>query len=206
MLDSGTCLREAGPLGPRLSSSGEQERNAVMANRVGGSICCSSVMSPTPSHTQPFQIKWEVYFSKNCVARLYCVVVMILHASAYEYATLHPRGVEASSEGINGCHSRKARLFEWIELSVDVKRIYVKKAKVIHMRSSFTLLEAARWNLRIYIHIYIYIDQFDLSIYICIYIYIYIHIRRLYRTATRKLSVKVFLTIYIYKSLEKLFP
>ena len=47
-----------------------------------GSICCSSVRSPTPSHTQPFQIKWEVYFSKNCVARLYCVV-MILHADVY---------------------------------------------------------------------------------------------------------------------------
>ena len=45
-----------------------------------GSICCSSVRSPTPSHTQPFQIKWEEYFSKDCVARLYCVVVMILSA------------------------------------------------------------------------------------------------------------------------------
>ena len=49
------------------------------------SISCSSVRFPTPSHTQPFQIKWEVYFSKNCVARLYCAhryycVVMILHA------------------------------------------------------------------------------------------------------------------------------
>ena len=39
-----------------------------------GSICCSSVRSPTPSHTQPFQIKWVVYFSKKkCVARLYGV-------------------------------------------------------------------------------------------------------------------------------------
>ena len=44
-----------------------------------GSICCSSVRSPTPSHTQPFQIKWEVYFSKDCVARLYCVVVFCMH-------------------------------------------------------------------------------------------------------------------------------
>ena len=77
-LDWGTCPREAGPLGPRLSSPGERKRNAVVAIGVG-SICCSSV-SPTPSHTQPFQIKWEVYFSKNCVTRLYCVVVMILHA------------------------------------------------------------------------------------------------------------------------------
>ena len=31
------------------------------------------------SHTQPFLIKWEVYFSKDCVASLYCVV-MILRA------------------------------------------------------------------------------------------------------------------------------
>ena len=73
-----------GPHPPQLSSPGERERNAIMTNRVG-SICCSSVRSPTPSHTQPFQIKWEVYFSKNCVARLYCVVVMILHAYAYVF-------------------------------------------------------------------------------------------------------------------------
>ena len=47
-----------------------------------GSVCCSSVRSPSPSHTQPFQIKWEVYFSKNCVARLYyCCVVINLHMS-----------------------------------------------------------------------------------------------------------------------------
>ena len=51
--------REAGPPGPRLSSSGEQERNAVMAVEWGSS---------------------ERYiFLKNCVARLYCVVLMILH-------------------------------------------------------------------------------------------------------------------------------
>ncbi len=35
--------------------------------------------------------------------------------------------------GINGCHSRNAKLFEWIELSVVVKCIYVNKTKVIHM-------------------------------------------------------------------------
>ena len=53
-----------------------------------GSICCSSVWSPTPSHTQPFQIKWEVYFSKNCVARLLlcrcsicrCICIMCLYS------------------------------------------------------------------------------------------------------------------------------
>ena len=50
-----------------------------------GSICCSSVRSPTPSHTQPFQIKWEVYFSKNCFTRLYYCVIMILHADVYVF-------------------------------------------------------------------------------------------------------------------------
>ena len=57
-----------------------------------GSICCSSVRSPTLCHSktlsnsfEPFQIKWEVYFSKNCVDRLYCVVVMILHAHVDVY-------------------------------------------------------------------------------------------------------------------------
>ena len=44
-----------------------------------GSVCCGSVWSPTPSHTQPFQIKWEVYFSKNCVTCLHCVVVLCMH-------------------------------------------------------------------------------------------------------------------------------
>ena len=41
---------------------------------------------------------------------------------------------ELSSEGIKGCYSRQVRLFESIELSVAVKRIYVNKTKVIHMR------------------------------------------------------------------------
>ena len=54
-----------------------------------GSICCSSVWSPTPSHTQPFQIKWEVYFSKNCVARLYCVVVFCMQMYMYYVAIQH---------------------------------------------------------------------------------------------------------------------
>ena len=42
-------------------------------------------------------------------------------------------GFELFREGINGCHSRKPRLLEWPELSVAFKRIYVNKAKVIHM-------------------------------------------------------------------------
>ena len=41
-----------------------------------------------------------------------------------------PRGVELSTEGYKGCHSRKVRLFELIELSVAVKQIYLNKTKI----------------------------------------------------------------------------
>ena len=69
-------------LGPQAPGRAAQEngKETQLWSIEWGSICCSSVRSPTPSHTQPFQIKWEVYFSKNCVACLYCVVVMILLA------------------------------------------------------------------------------------------------------------------------------
>ena len=48
------CSRESqqsGPLGLRLSSPGEQERHNADGHKSGGSIYCSSVQSPTPSHT-----------------------------------------------------------------------------------------------------------------------------------------------------------
>ena len=94
MLEWGTYPREAGPPSPRLSSPGERERNTAMAIRVGGWICCSSVRSPTPSHSKTFsnpfevfQIKWEVYFSKElCRSSLLCRRY-VLHASEYEYTT-----------------------------------------------------------------------------------------------------------------------
>ena len=103
LLEWGTCLREAGTPGPRLGSPGERERNAVMAIE-WGSICCSSVQLPTHlSHSktfsnpfEPFQIKWEVYFSKElcrssllcrrydsaCICIRVCIVV-------YGYTTVH---------------------------------------------------------------------------------------------------------------------
>ena len=60
-------------LGPRASSSGEQERNAVMAIRVGVNMLQFCSVSNSLSHTT-LSIKWEVYFSKRIVfASLYCV-------------------------------------------------------------------------------------------------------------------------------------
>ena len=65
---------EAGPPGPQLSSPGERERKAVIARKVRGSICCSSVQSPTHLSHTILSIKWEVYFSKElCFVRHYCV-------------------------------------------------------------------------------------------------------------------------------------
>ena len=58
------------------------------------------------------------------------------------YLSIYLYGVELSSEKSNGCHSDKARLFEWIELSVAVKSIYVNITKFIQNRLKFTLVSA----------------------------------------------------------------
>ena len=63
---------------PRLSSPAEWERSAAIARRAGGQYVAVFVQSPTHlSHItllQPFQIKWEVYFSKElCFVCHYCV-------------------------------------------------------------------------------------------------------------------------------------
>ena len=53
-----------------------------------GSICCSSVRSPTPSQTQTFQMKWEVYFSKRLCGSSSSFCRCVLHESAYDYTTI----------------------------------------------------------------------------------------------------------------------
>ena len=70
-----------------------------MAIRVGVNTLQFCSVSNSLSHTT-LSIKWEVYFSKNCVARLYCVVVMILHAYV-DVLCLYIWRVLASSQGIS---------------------------------------------------------------------------------------------------------
>ena len=48
-----------------------------------GSICCSSVQSPTASHMQTFQIKWEVYFLKKSSLAFIIASICILHIYVY---------------------------------------------------------------------------------------------------------------------------
>ena len=71
MLDWGTCPREAGPPGAQVSSSGERERNAD--GHMSGGQYVAVLFGLQLPHTQHFQIKWEVYFSKEkCRSSLLC--------------------------------------------------------------------------------------------------------------------------------------
>ena len=71
---------EAGPPDPQLSSPGEWERDDIMAIRVGVNMLQFCSASNSLSHSkafsnpfEPFQIKWEVYFSKElCLLSLLC--------------------------------------------------------------------------------------------------------------------------------------
>ena len=82
--------RKLGPQASRLSSPGERERNAD-GHKSGGQYVAVLFGLQLPL-TQPFQIKWEVYFSKRLCRsslslRLYCVIVMISHACIWVYNT-----------------------------------------------------------------------------------------------------------------------
>ena len=84
-------------LGPQAPGWAAQENGKEMLlwPEEWGSIFCNSVQSPTylpHSKTfrnpfEPFQIKWEVYFSKELCPLVFIVLNMFLHASAYEYVT-----------------------------------------------------------------------------------------------------------------------
>ena len=72
VLEWGPCPREAKPPGPWLSSPGEQEKNTVMALRVGVNMLQFCSVSNSLSHTT-LSIKWEVNFSKElCCSSLLC--------------------------------------------------------------------------------------------------------------------------------------
>ena len=60
-----------------------------------------------------------------CLATLKSCDTMKQSVYGWQHMLPYPRGVELSSEGRNGYHSSLARFFEWIELSVAIKQIYV---------------------------------------------------------------------------------
>ena len=58
--------------GPPVQQHQENGKETLMAIRVGVNMLQFCSVSNSLSHAT-FQKKWEVYFSKNCVARLHCV-------------------------------------------------------------------------------------------------------------------------------------
>ena len=91
MLDRGTCPRDAGPPGPRLSSPGERERNAVMANRVAVNMLLFCSVSNSLSHTT-LSNKVRGIFYKRTVSLVFIVsplwFCMRADVYAYEYTTV----------------------------------------------------------------------------------------------------------------------
>ena len=75
MLDWGTCPREAGPQGPRLSSPGERERNAIMTNRVGVNILQFCLVYNSLLHTTLSNKMSGIFFYKtvSLLCCFYCV-------------------------------------------------------------------------------------------------------------------------------------
>ena len=89
MLEWGPCPRKAGPPGPQLSSPGEQERNAIMAMRVGVNMLQFCSVSNSISHTT-LSIKWEVYFSKRlCPLVFIASLCFRMHMYMYYEAIQH---------------------------------------------------------------------------------------------------------------------
>ena len=81
-----TCPREAGPPGPRLSNPGERERHNTDGHKSGGgSIYCSSVRSPAPSHTQNLsnKVRGIYIFLKKSSLVFIIASICILHVDVY---------------------------------------------------------------------------------------------------------------------------
>ena len=126
------CIQaEVGPPCPWLSSPGERERNAAMARTVG-SICCSSVQSPTHlsyntfrNPFEPFQIKWEVYFSKELCPLVFIVSSLCfrMYMCMYNWLWLCNRYNRKQSDGEKcwvplHCHRSQVRSGpEWLHLT-----------------------------------------------------------------------------------------
>ena len=77
---------ESGPPGLRLSNPGERERHNADGHKSGGSIYCSSVRSPTPSHTHTTlsnKVRGTYFFKRSLRSSLllcrYDSICMKLH-------------------------------------------------------------------------------------------------------------------------------
>ena len=92
VVEKASTQQKTEPLGLRLSNPGERERHNADGHNSGGQYICSSVRSPTTSHTQtlsnPFRtltIKWEVYIipKKSSLVSLLCYIVTYADSHLY---------------------------------------------------------------------------------------------------------------------------
>ena len=128
------------PPDPRLSSPEERERNAAMARRVGVYMLqfYSVSNSPLTDNTfrnpfEPFQIKWEVYFSKELFPLVFIVLNMFLHASAYEYVT--PQMVHIFSKSSSrGCP--RGVLVKAMDCGIVVREFVLQSRYYVHFRAN----------------------------------------------------------------------
>ena len=77
-----------GPQAPGWADKENENDTRRSPEGLGRSICCSLCsVSNSLSHTQPFQIKWEVYFFKEVFARLYSLrqYVSCMYMCIYAY-------------------------------------------------------------------------------------------------------------------------
>ena len=86
--------QKAEPLGLRLSIRRTRTTHGYVRRGWWGQYVAVFVRSPTPSHTQTLQIKWDIYFFKEVFAHLYslrqavsCVYICIV--LLYEYTTFN---------------------------------------------------------------------------------------------------------------------
>ena len=82
----GSRTQQSGSSGLRLSSPGERERQNADGHKSWGQYVAVLfglqlllTVKPWVTLFKPFQIKWEVYFSKDCVACHHCVVVFCMN-------------------------------------------------------------------------------------------------------------------------------
>ena len=132
-----------GPQAPGWAVQENENDTRLCPEGLGRSICCSSVRSPTPSHTQTFLIKWEVYFSKRTVSSLFFASVCILHI--YVYICIYimywvyniwsgRNGKETLHRSCTNSHPPFLCLF-WIILSIRSEEVLLILVLLIHINT-----------------------------------------------------------------------
>ena len=94
MVEKASSQQKDEPPGLWLSSLGEQERHNTDGHKSGGQYIAVLFGLQLPLTHTTLSIKWEVYFSKNCVTRLVFIIIVSLCSASiciwlYNYTHIH---------------------------------------------------------------------------------------------------------------------